>query len=70
MTRSIQEGFSFGSKFVGSEISRERPSELIRFSISLPSAVVSPPGHQNCEWPLKSPVKKRRVWIFVFDFGI
>ena len=36
MTRSIQEGFLFGST----------------------PEVVSPSGHQNCEWPLKSPVKK------------
>ena len=57
MTRSIEEGFLFGSKFVGSEISRERLSELRRFSIFLPSGVVSPSGHQNWECPLKSPVK-------------
>ena len=66
MTRSIQEGFLFGTKFVVSEISGERLSELIRFSISLPSPVVSPSGHYNCEWPLKY----ARVRIFVFDFEI
>ena len=53
-----QEGFLFGSKSVGSEMSLERSNELKRFSISLPSAVVSPSGHQNSECPLKSPVKK------------
>ena len=42
MTKSIQEGYLFGSKFVGSEISL----------YPLPS------GHQNCEWSLKSPAKK------------
>ena len=58
MIRSMQEGFLFGLKFVGSEINCDRPSRDKRFSISLPSMVVSPSGHQICEWPLKSPVKK------------
>ena len=57
MARSIQEGFLFGSKCVGSELSRERLNELRRFSNSLPSAVVSPSGHQNCAFPLTSEVK-------------
>ena len=58
MIRSIEEGFLLGSKFVGSEMICDRPSEVRRFSISISSGVVSPSGHHNCECALKSPVKK------------
>ena len=66
--RSMQKGFLFGLKFVGSEINCDKPS-ADRFSISLPSIVVSPSGHQICEWPLKSPEESCK-WVFIFDFGI
>ena len=47
ITRSIYVGFLLGSKFVGSEIIWDRPIEVQRFSISIPSGDVSPSGHQN-----------------------
>ena len=50
----------------------DRPSEVRRFSISIPSGVVSPSGHQNCECALKLPVKKVAegfsAWIFECKF--
>ena len=55
MTRS---GFLFGSKFVCSEITCDRPRDVRRCSISVPSGVEFPPDYQNCEWALKSPVRK------------
>ena len=57
ITRSIQEGFLLGSKLVGSEIAWDNPNEDKIISISEPSVVVSPSGHQYLEWALKSPVK-------------
>ena len=57
ITRSIQGFFLLGSKFVGSEITWDKPTVVSSCSISLPSGVESPSGHQNLEWALKSPVK-------------
>ena len=56
-TRSIHEGLQFDSKFVGSEMIWDKPIEVKRSSISLPSGVVSPSDHQNWECALTSPVK-------------
>ena len=63
---SMQAGVLLGSKLVGSFISCIRPSEEVSFSISLPSAFVSPPCRQNLEWPLTSPVKNT---AFVYYHG-
>ena len=57
MMRSIHEGFLWGSTLVGSEISCENPSRDNKSSISLPSGIESPPGHQA----LKSPVKNEMM---------
>ena len=52
----MQDGLQLGSKFVGSEISCDKPKEENKSSIKIPSAFVLPSGHHNWEWPLKSPV--------------
>ena len=52
----MQDGFLPGVKLVGSAITWDKLSEEKSSSISFPSGVVSPLGHQNWEWPLKSPV--------------
>ena len=44
MIRSMQDGFLWGSKFVGSEMSWNRPIEVKSSSSSVPSGVVSPSG--------------------------
>ena len=56
--RSMHEGFLWGSKFVGSVITWDKPRLVKSSSIITPSGVVSPLGHQNCEYALKSPAKK------------
>ena len=53
-TRSMQQGFLCGSKFV--EISCGKPSLVVSSSISVPSGIVSPSGHKNCACTLISPV--------------
>ena len=54
----MHEGFLFGVKFVGSEITCDKFKFEIISSIFFPAGVVSPSAHQNWECPLKSPVKK------------
>ena len=69
-SRSIHEGFLLGSKFVGSDIIWNNPSFVKSSSITVPSWVVSPPGHHNCECPLKSPVKNiaRGFSALIFEY--
>ena len=53
----MHEGFFPGSKFVGSAITCDRPREVSIASISRPSGVSSPSGHQKWHLALKSPAK-------------
>ena len=53
--KSIDEGFLWGSKFVGSWIKWLSPNRDVNCPISLLSAMISPSFYHNSEWPLKSP---------------